>query len=367
MIPLSTKVRFGVLFLATITTWHWCQSRPNLCASAKPMASTPVPEFRAALGGSPAASHRKRVLWRELVNAELAKAPQGNSDMLERAAEAVPLAEIPEALQRITASSAPVAAELEQLLVRRWAEADPTQAAAWAAARPEDARQQRALEQIAIVWAGQDLTAAVAWVNSLAESAGKTSVVLSLGYEAARTNPLQAIELASAIPATPAADDLLAHSVSQWATQDSQSALDWVQRVTDPQLRQRLLGNVAVALARRDAPHAAALVAGSLVAGDEQSRAAVAVVQRWAEPLSNALRPHSPCSRETRIRRDSRRFLKNLPTRPPQGEAVLSLRAASKRAFVPQIIAKSSPPNPLRVNSAAGTNCHADAVRSPAR
>ena len=54
-------------------------------------------------------------------------------------------------------------------------------------------------------------------------------------------------------------------------------------KVPDPSLRQRLVAAVAVASAERDGAVAATLAASALDAGDEQDRAAVSIVQRWAQ------------------------------------------------------------------------------------
>jgi hypothetical protein len=54
-------------------------------------------------------------------------------------------------------------------------------------------------------------------------------------------------------------------------------------KVPDPSLRQRLVAAVAVASAEQDGAVAATLAASALDAGDEQDRAAVSIVQRWAQ------------------------------------------------------------------------------------
>jgi hypothetical protein len=53
--------------------------------------------------------------------------------------------------------------------------------------------------------------------------------------------------------------------------------------VPDPALRQRLVASVAIALAKQDATAAVMLAVNGLVAGEEQDRAAVSIVQRWAQ------------------------------------------------------------------------------------
>jgi hypothetical protein len=175
------------------------------------------------------------------------------------------------------------AAELRQLLVRRWAEEQPKAAAAWAAHLPEGPAQTEAVSQIALAWAEIDLKAAIAWANSLAENSGKQVALANLAYEAARTAPEIALALAGTL--TPNADDdnLVVHAVSQWAAADSSAATAWAEKVPDVHLRQRVIAAVVVALATQNGGAAARLAASELAPGEEQDRAVVAVVQRWAQ------------------------------------------------------------------------------------
>jgi hypothetical protein len=54
-------------------------------------------------------------------------------------------------------------------------------------------------------------------------------------------------------------------------------------KVTNPDLRQRLVASVAIVLAEQDATAAVALAVNGLVVGEEQDRAAISIVQRWAQ------------------------------------------------------------------------------------
>jgi hypothetical protein len=140
-----------------------------------------------------------------------------------------------------------------------------------------------ALEQIAIVWANTDLAAASSWVEALPDGDARQAAALNLAYEAARSEPVKALEVASGLAATPARDDLLVHAISQWGGADAAAAAAWAVSVPDLSLRQRLLAGVAVASAAQDGAAAAALAVNSLVAGEEQDRTVVSIVQRWAQ------------------------------------------------------------------------------------
>jgi hypothetical protein len=62
----------------------------------------------------------------------------------------------------------------------------------------------------------------------------------------------------------------------------------WASDIPDPGLRQRLISAIAVASAKLNGAAAAEMVASLLPPGDEQNRAAVAVVHRWAQVSTQA-------------------------------------------------------------------------------
>ncbi len=210
------------------------------------------------------------------------------SEALERAVESVSDAELPALLDSLALDANPAAAQMSLLLVRRWAENDPAAAVAWTSQIPENPGRRAALEQVAIAWANTDLPSATSWVQALPENEGKHAAILGLAYETARTEPVAALDLTSSLPPTQERDDLLIHAVSQWAGTDSTTAAAWALEVADPTLRERLVAAVVIALADQDGSAAATLAANALGAGDEQNRATVSIVQRWAQASPQA-------------------------------------------------------------------------------
>jgi hypothetical protein len=204
------------------------------------------------------------------------------NDEIEQAAASVAEADLPAVLDSLAADASPEAAELRRLLVRRWAERDAAAAASWSERLPESASRD-AMEQVAIAWANTDLAAAADWVATLPPGPSTQSAALGLAYEAARSNPLTALAVTCALPPSIERDDLLVHAASQWAGTDAAAAMGWAQEVPDKPLQQRLLAAVAIAAAKQDPAGAATLAANSLTAGPEQDRAAIAIVQRWAQ------------------------------------------------------------------------------------
>ena len=265
----------------------------------------PAPDNEAAIASlqqDPSPPPARRVAYRvtsatqptQLSDAGLLAAVEAEPDLdhrsetLERVVQSVSDADLPAVLDMLASDLSPAAADLRQLLVRRWADSDAPAAAAWTAQLPEGSAHRAALEQVAIAWANTDLPAATAWVQAMPAGDSKEAAAFSLAYEAARSDPVTALVVASALPPGPQRDDLLVHAVSQWTAGDSAVAADWAAAVPDVNLRERLLAAVAVSLAEKDNAAAATLAVKSLGAGDEQDRAVVSIVQRWAQNSPSA-------------------------------------------------------------------------------
>jgi hypothetical protein len=207
---------------------------------------------------------------------------------LERRSEAsepiVPVnaaAELPALCDSLVRDSERIA-ELSQV-VRRWAETNGPAAAAWASQLSHGPTSPEVLTQVALGWADSDLSATLDWAQTLPED-NKAAVTLGLGYETARTDSVKALEVAVSLEPGRERDDLIEHAISQRATTDFAAAVRWAnESVSDPDLRQRLLAAVAVAVAGQDGASAATLAATALTPGEEQDRIAVAVVQRWVQ------------------------------------------------------------------------------------
>ncbi|HTL55406.1 MAG TPA: hypothetical protein VL361_06980 [Candidatus Limnocylindrales bacterium] len=174
--------------------------------------------------------------------------------------------------------------ELQQHLLRRWAELRPDQAAEWASALPADSTRGTALAQVATAWANIDPQAAAGWLRSLPETEEwTTAAVMAFTYEATRSTPLVALEAAGRLAPSPERDAALAHAMSQWASSDPNQAYGWASNIPDPGLRDQLLAVVLTAAADQHGAIAAKLAATQFNPGDEQNRLVVSIIQRWAQ------------------------------------------------------------------------------------
>jgi hypothetical protein len=290
-----------VLGLAMVLLLIWLAPRHNSAgkqplpggesASVSPPTSAPPPPPQAADGAQPqTGAVPQQPTWTLLAAIAAESDPDRRSEALERAVESVGDAEPAALLDFLARQDGSAAADLCRRLVRRWAEKDAPLAAAWAGQVPWGPSSRAVKEQVAIAWANSDLGAAARWAQTLPDEDSRLATMRSVAYEAARTDPRSALVLAVGLPPTRERDDLLLHAASQWAGADSATAQAWAARVPDPVLRERLLAAMTVATAEQDPAAAATLAATRLAPGAEQDRAAVAIVQRWAQtsPLTAA-------------------------------------------------------------------------------
>lgn len=198
---------------------------------------------------------------------------------------------IPDALEILKyAESAEVAGELEQRLVRRWAEGNPQDVAAWINKLPSGDQRQAALDDLAIVWANGQLADAINWGQSLTDEAERNLTLTAVATEAVRIDPVKALQIAVNLPADSQRDELIRRATMDWASGDAQNAVAWAEQIPDETLRAKVLAGAAVAWARQDPESAAVLVVEELPSGRLQEDAVISIVQRWAqqEPESAA-------------------------------------------------------------------------------
>ena len=201
----------------------------------------------------------------------------------EEIAAAVPLDQITGRLESLTNDFTTAGSTLRQLLVRRWAEADPSAALAWATARPDSPDALPVLKQAAVVWANTNLPAAMDWVRDLPAGTMRQGASIAVAFEAARSDPVQALNLAIPLPQSAQRDELLIYGMRQYAAREPEAASQWALQVEDPSLRNRLLEAVGTAASETDPSSAANLVSSSMSPGADQNRAAVSIIQRWAQ------------------------------------------------------------------------------------
>ncbi len=193
----------------------------------------------------------------------------------------VPPAQFQFALERF--SDADRAGLVGQLLVRRWTELDPLAAAEWTKQLTE--KESRGVLQTAVtqVWTETDLSGALAWGRTLPDGDVSEHVLTQLGYEAARENPVEALQLAVELLPTAERDALILHGFRQWAAADAKAARAWLLQWPESELRQRALADFAAVLADQDGDAGARFAIEHPSAGPDFERAIIGVIQRWSQ------------------------------------------------------------------------------------
>ena len=214
-------------------------------------------------------------------DASLSADEEEQSETLARAVEQMDSAEVSSRLEELSLED--LRGNLGRLLVRRWAEIDPAAACAWATQMGDAGASLELSTAAALAWSERDLVGALDWAQSLTECITRSRLLTELGYEVAREQPVEALHLAVELPQTPERDELIIHGLRQWAVTDATAVHDWLMEWPESKFRQRALADFATVLAGRDGNEAARFVAEQIAPGSEQNRAAVSVVQRWAQ------------------------------------------------------------------------------------
>lgn len=177
-------------------------------------------------------------------------------------------------------------ADLPVLLLRRWAETAPAPAAAWTQKVPAGEIRQDAVRNVAIVWAGQassngvTTTAVLHWAAGLTNFQERQTAFYAIAYEIARSNPKQALDLSAELLGRASRNDLIVFASGQWASTSPAAAADWAGQIPDEDLREQVLGRIAIVEASQN-PGAAANQALQLPPGRIQNDALTQAISRW--------------------------------------------------------------------------------------
>lgn len=188
-----------------------------------------------------------------------------------------------DALDKLAVEQSDAGTILGGLLVRRWAEQSPADAARWISGLSDNDFGHRVFTEVITPWAQKDLSAAVAWVQQLPPGGNRTAAVFSLASEAAAQHEaVTAINLTTSLPPGAGRDDLLNYAAQQWAATDRDGAVRWITQIQDPRLRETMLGKIALQWGVQDPSAAASLIATSMAVGPVRDEAVVDVIRFWA-------------------------------------------------------------------------------------
>jgi hypothetical protein len=276
----------GLIFAACLGLIYRSSFRPGSSGHPAPEANPPVQRSDPLLGDSePAAPREPQVPEWETRFWKIASEPAWlqSQEELEELVGSMTDDQIRDALDKLGTDQSGAGIIFGRLLVRRWAEKSPAEAAQWVAGLPDNSFGHAAFKEVVIPWAEKDLDGAVGWVQQLPEGGNKTAAELSLAAAAAnQQDAVTAINLTASLPPSPERDSVLNYSVRQWATTDKDSAVAWINQVEDPALREKMLGEVAVNMGAQDPVAAAEFVATAMPDGQDRNNATVEIIRFWA-------------------------------------------------------------------------------------
>ncbi|HYG34771.1 MAG TPA: hypothetical protein VEC99_08310, partial [Clostridia bacterium] len=220
-------------------------------------------------------------------------------------------ADIPEVLKYLQQQRGREAMFLTEILLRRWASADPMAAANYAVAFQQLSQKQRLLRPIIEEWVAMDCAAALSWLSGLPPSKekeqyhkmalefvaahdpkGALSLAQSLNLGPASRNRLQATVLekwAEIDPSQAAAliadlknmpADAFGKIASEWATRDPKAAMSWAGKLGSTVARMTALSEAAQAWGSVDGPSAAAFLASQPPSNEREMMLTLAL-HRW--------------------------------------------------------------------------------------
>jgi hypothetical protein len=139
------------------------------------------------------------------------------------------------------------------------------------------------VDVVAVAWSEKDLPNALTWVESLPEDATKHQSLTDLGYEVARVDPVSAMQIVTQLPASDNGDNLLLHSLAQYASVDPAQSQQLALALPQGSLRDQAVSTVATVQAKQDGEGAARFVAENVSTGPGLDSAVIGVVQLWGQ------------------------------------------------------------------------------------
>lgn len=197
--------------------------------------------------------------------------------------ESISYGEIESALDDVAGESGDAILAFQISLVRRWTKNSPVEAAAWSMQVAEGPLARAAPKEVALVWAEVDLPSALTWTLQMPDGDVREMVLSTLGYEAARQEPLRALEIGLSLKPGRERLDLLVHATGQWATQNPEAAGNWALSGDSAEDKERLVCAVAVAAGQVAPEFSLRLAIEQLPAGALQNGVVISIIQRWAQ------------------------------------------------------------------------------------
>jgi hypothetical protein len=163
--------------------------------------------------------------------------------------------------------------------LHHWMQLDPVTASNWLASRPDTTED----ETLAVAedWAGHG-DGLRQYLDQLPDTAWKQSLLQDAGSEMSFKDPLEAVKLAQQMKPGDLQTNLMRAVACGWISTDPGAALDWINGVNDPSLREQLVASAAQSYALTDPAQAMAWLASSVKSDQTVKDSTLNIIQTWA-------------------------------------------------------------------------------------
>jgi len=293
MKSLSKLVVFGTLALTVIFFWERNRPAPVQIPAAVEPAPAPIapvatvaPEpvvyqtYRPPPPADPFADamalvHLKLCQWRESLRND-PDADEYRSQLLKDLLALVTDGNVVQVIQALSAQELDTPFGTGAL--RRWLQLDPTTASIWMASRPGAAASQTSA--LADYWSTNS-SGVQQFVDAISDPAYKQQFLQQTSEEMSHNDPQDAIKLAQQLPPGSAQTNVLQAVASNWITTDPNAALDYINSVTDPAMKDQLTAAAAQSYALTDPAQAAAWLVSSVNSDEVVNQASLNILQTW--------------------------------------------------------------------------------------
>jgi hypothetical protein len=172
--------------------------------------------------------------------------------------------------------------------LERWLKVDLAQAANWIAANTNATEEQAWLVGRKMLEDPAGFQNLLSYSDQLTNTQWKQQFLEGAGLLVLETNPAVAINLAQRMDAGQSQTSLLQTVTYNWISRDPNAALDWILKVDDPSLREKLIAIGAQAYAATDPRLAADWLTSTVKSDETLNDAVVHVVDIWAAKTPTA-------------------------------------------------------------------------------
>jgi hypothetical protein len=132
-------------------------------------------------------------------------------------------------------------------VIQKMAQSDPARAVDAAQKYQLNDGQYDVLPSLAVQWASQDLTAALAWAGNLPAGDQRDEIMARIAFVESQDVPVDAgNRVLNEIPPGPVQEEAVMTVIHQWSLKDMSGAWGWVEKFPEGALKDRALGELAV-------------------------------------------------------------------------------------------------------------------------